>query len=63
MSANPPKLHLNPPAREELALTSAEELINLYRSKNASPVEVLQAVLATQQGFDDVFHSGKFSLS
>lgn len=39
--------HAHPiPANEELALATATELIDLYRNKSVSPVEVLQAVLA-----------------
>lgn len=53
MSANPQtNLGITTPSNEELALASAEELIALYRSRSASPVEAVRAVLARIERLD-----------
>lgn len=46
MSAVPnPSLYAALSASDDLALASAKQLVSLYRSKSASPVEVIEAVL------------------
>lgn len=47
MSANPQaNFTKKPSSNDELALASAQELIELYQTKSASPVEVVRAILA-----------------